>query len=148
MAARIPVQRAIGGDHPVTRNDDRDRIHAIRLAHGPNRGGRTDPLGEFGVADRDAARNLSKFVPDTQLEWCAAESDCYRERSSATCKILVQLLLELRHVRNGIGTYRLDRNPGRMACTRPECQTSDTLRSRECPDRSKRCFQDSTQGGG
>jgi hypothetical protein len=79
-----PATLAVGADHAVAGDDDRDRVAAVRGAHlarsapGLDLGaeqGRIDPRRELAVADRRSVGNLKELAPDLLLQGSAMKVD-------------------------------------------------------------------------
>ena len=67
--AREAAQEAAAGDYPMTRNDDRHRVLAERVADGPVRSGLANPCRDASVGFQATGRDeASKFqYPDLEL---------------------------------------------------------------------------------
>src|SRR5262249_43164961 len=67
--ARIPRERAVGADHAVARDDDRDRVRTVRE---PDRSRPTrwhpESAGDLAVRRGLAIRDLLELSPDPALE--------------------------------------------------------------------------------
>jgi hypothetical protein len=84
-------QRAVGTDHPMTGNDDSDRIAAIREADGPRSVGIVQALGELSVAARLTERNFCQFAPDALLKLGAIHAQRQIEFAALAGEIFFQL---------------------------------------------------------
>src|SRR6478609_79140 len=77
QAAAVAGQRAVGADHPVTGDDDRDRVAPVAGADDPRplprldvgvEQRRVDPRGELAVALGLAVGDLEQRSPDRLLQ--------------------------------------------------------------------------------
>src|SRR5205085_5815144 len=68
-AAGIAGEGAVGADHPVARDDDRDRVAAVGQTHGSGGGvGAAEALGDLAVRRGVAVADQEQLGPDGLLE--------------------------------------------------------------------------------
>src|SRR4051812_19170201 len=71
-AAAVAAERAVGADHPVTRDHDRELVLPVDAADGADGAWRSDAAGHVGVRPGLAVWNLAERVPRGELERRAA----------------------------------------------------------------------------
>ena len=84
--AAVARQRAVGADHAVTRNDDRDRIRSVGGADRADRVRSRDAARELGVADRRAVSDPLQLAPARQLELRASRRERKLEVAALAAK--------------------------------------------------------------
>src|ERR1700730_8466315 len=72
-------QGAVRADDAVAGNDDRQRIRAVRKAHGACTTGVAETARQFGIGDGLTIRDGPQRLPDRQLERRASRSQPQRE---------------------------------------------------------------------
>src|SRR6516165_4452255 len=90
QSAAIPDQVPVGTDHPVTRDDNRDRISPVRQTNSPRNISHFFRLGFVG--NGCTKRDIPKFVPDANLECRSMQKNRNIKVLQIPPKILVQLL--------------------------------------------------------
>src|SRR4051795_3982961 len=71
-AAGVAGQRAVGTDHAVARDDDRDRVAAVGQADGARGGvGLAEPPRDLAVRRGVAVADREQLAPDRALELAA-----------------------------------------------------------------------------
>src|SRR3954454_9836926 len=91
--AGVARQRAVGADHAVAGDDDRDLVAAVGPPDGP---GRAAELGrELPVGPRDAVGDRPQLGPHRELERGAALRERELERGALAREVLVELALDL-----------------------------------------------------
>ena len=104
-AAGVAGQRAVGADHPVAGDDDRQRVAAGRGADGAGPVGAPQRPGDRPVALRLAVGDRGDLLPDRPLEAAAAAR---RQRQLELAPLAGEVLLELGR---GLGEGRLVIDP-------------------------------------
>ena len=84
-------QGAIAANHPVARDDDRDRIAPVRRPHCTGRFGPVDLLRNLAVTGGQRIRNGGQRLPDRLLKVGAQRFEKQVKRLTLTRKIFLQL---------------------------------------------------------
>src|SRR6478735_1630664 len=103
-AAGVARQRAVGADHAVAGDDDRDLVAAVGAAD--RAGDAADLAREFAVGARLAVRDPAQRAPDVELERRAVFGERDVEPGPLAREVLVELAREdgeVTVVRAGIG---------------------------------------------
>lgn len=95
QASTVAAQGAVGGDHAVARDDDRDRVRAVGAA---DRAAGAGALAEF-AGDVEIGAGLpegdrQETVPDGELEGCADKIESNIEALAAAREVLRKFELE------------------------------------------------------
>lgn len=101
-------QAAIGRDHTMAGNDDRDRVLATGCTHRPARLRRADSLGYFQIALGLAEGNFAQALPDIFLKLGALRCQWQLKSNALAGEVLGQLLL-------GALQYRITRRGNQVA---------------------------------
>jgi hypothetical protein len=91
QAPAVAGELAVGPDHAVARNDDRNRIGSIRQADRAARVWTADSPRQFTVRDRLAMEDLQQFVPDLPLKGRAFGGEVNVEGLEFSSKIRAKL---------------------------------------------------------
>src|SRR3954465_8008119 len=94
-AAAVPAEGAVGSDHAVARNNDRNAVLAIDAADRSDRGGGTDLSGHVRIASGFAIRNPAQRPPRLHLELRPALVQRHRELPATAIEVLRQLVARL-----------------------------------------------------
>src|SRR5262245_48284950 len=102
-AAGVPGQGAVGSDHPVARDDDRDRVAAVGESDGPGGGvGLAEPLRDLAVRRGVAVPDLQQLTPDGPLEVAPLRVEREIELLEVTVEVGIQLAHGLDQDRVGV----------------------------------------------
>src|SRR5271165_4571400 len=99
-ASAIAAKAASGGDHPVARDDDRDRVLAIGGSDCPAGAGLADTPGQLGIRDGRAVRDFAQLMPDSPLKRCSRQIECEVKAGRDAIEISLELAADL--AENGI----------------------------------------------
>jgi len=99
-------ERAVGADDAVAGNDDRQRVRAVREAHGACASGVAEAARQLAIGDGLTIRDGPQRLPDRQLERRACGGQPQPEGAPPPGKVLAQLrahVREWRRVRAPLG---------------------------------------------
>ena len=91
QAPGIAAQRPVGGNDPVTWDQDGQGVVAVGLAHGLEGARRPHPRGQLPVRDHLAIGNAAEDLPHFFLKLCPLRAQGKMEGLALAVKILVQL---------------------------------------------------------
>src|SRR2546425_3562781 len=89
-SATVAAERAVGGDHTMTGNNNRDGIAVVRHADGAECMRMRDGLGDVAVGASLAVRDVEQGAPALQLKIGAAEVQWEGEVLAITVEIFVE----------------------------------------------------------
>src|SRR5689334_14497718 len=92
QSAAIAREAAVGADHAMTRNDQRDRVRAVRRTHAARGRRLADRARDLAVAARLAVRNREQRLPHGLLELRAVRRELEVELGALAGAILLHLL--------------------------------------------------------
>src|SRR5262249_18831006 len=90
-SASKPGQIPVIPNDAMARNDDRNRICAVRRSHGTNRPRLADPSSEILVRNRCAVRNILQLFPNRLLKIRSFRDQRQRKSLAVAREILAQL---------------------------------------------------------
>ncbi len=96
---RIPGERTTLRDHAMTRNDDRDRVRAVRGSHRATRRWSLDRTRELAVRPRRAVRDREQLSPHALLKAGASRTERELERLAVAREVFGELTRGLRQDR-------------------------------------------------
>src|SRR6266481_4902188 len=89
-SATVSAERAVGGDHTMTGNNNRDGITVVRHADGAECMWMRDGLGDVAVRASLAVRDVEQGAPALQLKVGAAEVEGEAEVLAIASEIFVE----------------------------------------------------------
>src|SRR5690606_7383901 len=89
--AAVAGQRAVAADDAVTRDDDRDRVAAVREANGPHGLRLADRARDVGIGRRPSVAHIEQRVPDPPLERRSLERERHVELPPLAREVLAKL---------------------------------------------------------
>src|SRR5262249_13670337 len=95
QSAAVAGERAVGADYAMTRNDEAQRVVAVRASYSAHGGRTPDGGSDFRVRARGAWRNREQRVPDRALERRSAHDERRLEAQRSAPQILPQLRFAL-----------------------------------------------------
>src|SRR5258708_19090940 len=138
--AAVTGECPVGPDDSVTRNNDRDGVTVIGLAHGAKSVWASNFPGQFGVRTRLAVRNAAQSIPAFLLEVSADQVEFEIKIAQLAAKIGSDFF----HVRSQVGRrFDPDFVPGRcrqLAAMKLQAAQS-AIRRREKQSSSRRVHQ-------